>query len=175
MRLFLNPNGSTHLRELASEFDISPSQVREELQRLDQAGLLKSEKQGRQIKYRANQEHRLYPELNSMVRKALGMDRILESIIERLGELEQAWLIDDYAEGKDSGLIDLLLIGNINMENLADLVKKTERYVGRKIRPLVMTSDEFKQHEKLFVNRPALLLWSGTGTSATDKKKKNKT
>ena len=86
MRLFLNPQRQAYLRELAAEFDISPSQVKEELGQLHQAGLLRNERSGRQINYRANTTHPLFPELQSMVRKALGMDRILESIIERLGE-----------------------------------------------------------------------------------------
>ena len=69
-----------------------------------------------------------------MVQKAMGMDHIIESIIKRLGNLEEAYLIDDYAEGKDTGIIDLVLIGNIDQENLVDLARKTERYIERKIR-----------------------------------------
>ena len=99
MRLFLNPKQNAYLRELAEEFNASPSQVREELRHLDDAGFLDSHKNGRQIQYQANQKHPLFHELQSMVQKALGMDRILDSILERLGNLEEAYLIDDYAEG----------------------------------------------------------------------------
>jgi len=159
MRLFLNPNQHAYLREMAGEFNISPSQVRDELQHLNDAGLLEREKSGRQINYRANQKHPLFPELHSMVQKALGMDRILDSIIERLGNLEQAWLLGDYAEGKDTGLIDLLLVGAINQENLEDLVSKTERYIGRKIRTLVLMADEFDRLNPVFSERSMLLLW----------------
>ena len=87
------------------------------------------------------------------------MNRILDSIIHRLGHLEQAFLVDDYAMGKDSGLIDLVLVGDIDQENLQDLVKKTERYIERKIRTLVLSNDEVKRMEPLFVERPRLLLW----------------
>lgn len=159
MRLFLNPERQAYLRELADEFRVSPSQVRDELKHLNDAGLLESEKSGRQINYRANKKHPLFPELHSMVRKALGMDQILESIIERLGNLEQAWLLDDYAEGKDTGLIDLLLVGDINQRNLDDLVKKTERYLDRKIRTLVLGSKEYEQMGAMFGMRPQLMLW----------------
>ncbi len=53
-----------------------------------------------------------------MVKKALGMDKILKSMLERLGNLEEAILIDNYAIGKDTGTIDLILIGDINQKNL---------------------------------------------------------
>ncbi len=159
MRLFLNPNQHAYLREMAGEFNLSPSQVREELQHLNEAGLLKREKCGRQINYQANEKHPLFPELSSMVQKALGMDRILDSIIERLGDLEQAWLIDDYAEGKDTGLIDLLLVGDVDQANLTDLVRKTEAYIGRVIRTLVVSANERDRLDHILRNRSRLLLW----------------
>ena len=159
MRLFLNPERNAYLRELSNEFNVSSSQVKDELQQLTASGLLISEKQGRQINYHANTEHPLFPELNSMVKKSLGMDRILESIIERLGNLKLAMLLDDYAEGKDTGLLDLLLVGDIKRNNLEDLVNKTEKYIGRKIRTLVLTENEFKNMKDNLSNRPNLILW----------------
>ena len=160
MRLFLNPEGNAYLRELAEEFAVSPSQVKDELSQLSQAGLLESERQGRQIHYRANTGHPLFPELHSMVRKALGMDRIIDSVIQRLGRLEFAFLLDDYAEGKDTGIIDLGLVGDIDQANLADLVRKTERYIGRKIRTLVLTRDEYERLRGVLGKRPLLPLWA---------------
>ncbi len=159
MRLFLNPEKQAYLRELSGEFGVSPSQVRDELRQLNDAGFLSSEKNGRQILYRANRNHPLYLELNSMVRKALGMDRILESIVERLGDLEKAYLAGDYAEGKDTGIIDLVLIGGIDQVNLADLVNKTEKYIGRKIRTLLLSHQEWDELYQRDVKKPVLLLW----------------
>jgi DNA-binding transcriptional ArsR family regulator len=159
MRLFLNPERHAYLRELSEEFSASPSQVREELRQLNEAGFLSSEKNGRQIHYRANQKHPLFAELNSMVRKALGMDRILESIIGRLGNLEKAYLIGDYAEGKDTGIIDLILVGNIDQENLADLVAKSEKYISRKIRTLTIAPRELEAMGQVFEKNPLFLLW----------------
>jgi len=160
MRLFLNPVQRAYLRELANEFDLAPSQVHEELKRLKESGLLNSTKNGRQINYSANQSHPLFNELHSMVKKAMGMDRILDSIINRLGNLKKAYLIDDYATGKDSGLIDLVLVGDINETTLKDLVEKTEKHIGRKIRTLVLNPSEHQKLHKTLSQRPQLVLWS---------------
>ncbi len=165
MRLFLNPQQQAYLRGLADEFDASTSQVREELQHLSEAGLLLSQKDGRQTNYQANQSHPLFPELQSMVKKSLGMDQIIESIVERLGNLQSAYLVDDYAQGKDTGLIDLWLVGEIDKENLDDLVLKTEKYIGRKIRTLVLSETEFADMQQLFNQRPSVLLWQSTRDS----------
>jgi DNA-binding transcriptional ArsR family regulator len=160
MRLFLDTAHHAHLRQLARELAASPSQVRDELRQLSEAGLLLSRQEGRQLVYRANAAHPMFPELRSMVHKALGMDRILDSIVRRLGDLEQAILIDDYAQGRDTGLVDLILVGDINQQNLLDLVAKTERYVNRKIRTLVLTSKEFAALSPTLSVRPQLTLWS---------------
>ncbi|NNE37482.1 MAG: winged helix-turn-helix transcriptional regulator [Gammaproteobacteria bacterium] len=159
MRLFLNPDQKSYIRELADEMHASSSQVSEELKKLTATGLLQTEKTGRQINYQANQTHPLYPELHSMVKKSLGMDRILDSILERLGDLQAAYLLDDYAQGKDTGLVDLLLVGDIDRENLDDLVKKTEKYINRKIRTIVLNQDEYQGMHEVFKNKPRLLLW----------------
>jgi DNA-binding transcriptional ArsR family regulator len=163
MRLFLNPDSRAHLRELASTFDASPGHVRAELQQLSRAGLLQSEKAGRQVEYRANREHPLFPELQSMVRKALGMDRILDSIVERLGDIQAAYLTGDYAEGRDTGIVDLVLVGDINRHNLDDLVVKTERYIQRRIRTLVLSREEFRVMQSAGRLRPVFCLWQAHG------------
>ena len=159
MRLFFNPNSKSYLRGLAREFEVSTNSVREELNQLMKTQLLKSERKGRQVYYMANQEHPLYPELKSMVGKVLGVDKMVDSIIKRLGDVEKAYLIDDYAEGKDSGIVDLLLVGNIDEYHLNDLTRKTERYIQRKIRTMVLTSREHEDFSPQLEKRPSVLVW----------------
>lgn len=159
MRLFLNPQRHAYLRELADEFQVSSSQIKGELDQLSNANLLVSEKKGRQVFFSANEKHPVFNELHSMVKKALGMDRILDSMISRLGNLEKALLVDDYAEGKDTGIIDLLLVGNIDMTNLFDLTQKTEKYIDRKIRTLVLSNEEFERLSPELNKRPQFQLW----------------
>ena len=159
MRLFLNPDRNAYLRELADEFAISTSLVSEELKQLKKAGFLESEKNGRQIHFHANRQHPLFSELNSMVKKALGMDKIIDSIVERLGNLKTAYLVGDYAEGKDTGIIDIVLVGDIDPYHLNDLTQKTERYIKRKIRTLVLNKEECEDFLEKFKSQPYLMVW----------------
>ena len=159
IRLFFNPETRSYLRELAKEFNVSTNSVREELNQLTRTNLLKSQKAGRQVYYMANISHPLFPELKKMVAKVMGIDQVIEGIVNRLGHLEKAFLIDDYAEGKDSGIIDLLLVGEIDQHQLNDLSKKTERYIKRKIRSLVLTSKEYEEMLPRLKDRPSILIW----------------
>ncbi len=163
-RFFFNPLTKSYLRELAKEFSLSTNSVREELNQLTKTRLLLSEKKGRQVLYCANTEHPLFPELKSMVGKVMGIDQVIDSIITRLGDLEEAYLIDDYAEGKDTGIIDLLLVGKIDEYHLNDLSRKTERYIKRKIRSLVLSNSEYKEMAPGLKHRPKILIWAKNGT-----------
>ena len=159
MRFFFNPKTQSYLRELAKEFNVSSNAVREELNQLTSTNLLKSEKNGRQVYYTANTDHTLFPELKSMVAKVMGIDKVIDGIVSRLGDLEQAYLIDDYAEGKDTGIIDILLVGNIDQYHLNDLTRKTEQYIKRKIRSLVLSREEYKNFLTELEKRPNVVIW----------------
>ena len=159
MRFFFNPQTRSYLRELAKEFEVSTNAVREELNQLKKTELLNSQKDGRQVYYMANTGHSLFPELKSMVSKVLGIDQVIDGIVHRLGDLEKAYLIDDYAEGKDSGIIDLLLVGNIDRYHLNDLSRKTERYIKRKVRTLVLSREEFEDYQTRLKQQPNVLIW----------------
>lgn len=159
IRFFFNPETRSYLRELAKEFNVSTNSVREELNQLKRTNVLKAEKNGRQIYYMANQDHPLFPELRSMVAKVMGIDKVIDGIVKRLGNLERAYLIDDYAEGKDSGIIDIILVGNIDHYHLNDVNRKTERYIKRKIRSLVFSREEFEEFLPELTKRPSALIW----------------
>ena len=159
VKFFFNPKTRSYLRELASEFNVSTNSVREELNQLTRTHLLKSERSGRQVFYTANPDHPLFNELKSMVSKVMGIDQVIEGIVNRLGDLEKAYLIDDYAEGKDTGIIDLLLVGDIDQYHLNDLSRKTERYINRKIRSLVVSKEEYSHLGPNLEQRPRILIW----------------
>jgi len=159
VRLLLNPGVRAYLRGLATEFNVSPNAVRTELNNLRKHKVLTSERDGRNIYYRANTGHPLFPELSSMVRKITGIDELVKSVVDRLGNLEAAYLVGDYARGADTGIIDVVLVGEIDRVQLDDFVAKTEAYIERKIRSLILTREEFERLHGTNGFKPILQLW----------------
>jgi len=158
MRLFLNPGNSAYLRGLADDFGESTNAVRLELNKFEEAGLLETETQGNKKFYHANKKHPLFKDINSIILKYVGIDRIIETIIGRLGNLEKLYLSGDYAEGKDSGIIDLVFVGDIDKKYLINLVDKSEKLIGKKLRYIhYSTSDWTAASEKNMKSQ--LLLW----------------
>jgi len=84
---------------------------------------------------------------------------VIDGIVNELGELETAYLIGDYAEGKDSGIIDLVLIGKVDKNHLNYLIERTEHYIKRKIRPLVLNRQEYEKLLPGLRKRPRVLVW----------------
>lgn len=140
VKFFSNQGNKGYLRGLAEEFHESTNSVRVELNRLSQAGLLLSSNSGKTKRYEANQLHPLYEEIRSIVSKYLGFDRLIEVVIKKLGNVERAMIIGDYAKGIDSGTIHLVLIGkDINFEYLDFLIKKAEEKIRRTVKVKVFT------------------------------------
>lgn len=106
--------------------------------------MLHSEQQGNRKLFKVNSEHPLYGEINSIVKKYFGLDVIVEWIANRLGNLKAVYLTGDIAKGKDVGLIDLILVGDIDQNYLLKLIEKAEKLVKRKIRYLIYSENEFK-------------------------------
>ena len=154
LKLFLNPDVSCYLRELATEFAVSPNAVKEELDSLTEAGYLEKKKQGRSLFFRANTKHPIFPELHSIVKKSLGIDRVIEDVRRDLGEVHAVYILDDYALGKDSGLIDLLIVGEVKTDRLREYVRLTEEKIRRKLRVMVIGVDEFETSKQTFLQRP---------------------
>ena len=144
VKFFLNPTLKAYLRQLANEFGESTNSVRLELNRLKEAGLLESRNEGNTVVYQAKQNHPLFPEIRKIVTKVTGIDSVVESLIERIGNMEEAYLVGDYAKGTDSGLIDVVLIGELDKTILQEAVDTAEKLIDRKIRTLVLTKDEFE-------------------------------
>jgi hypothetical protein len=164
MRLFLNPGNSAHLRGLAEEFDESTNAVRLELNRFEEAGMVTSEASGNKKLYKANNAHPLYLDINKILLKYIGVDQVIEYVICRMGELEKVYMTGDYAMGRDSGLIDLIFVGDINKAYLMEMVGKAETLVKKKIRYMTYESSEWDlQRERELKSGKTLLLWEKNG------------
>ena len=159
MKFFLNPDTRSYLRELALEFNESTNSVRLELNRLKKANLLSSENSGRTVQYRANIEHSLFSEIRSLVEKYMGLDQVVDKLVKKLGDVKSAYIIGDYARGRDSGLIDILLIGKINQVELDRIAERRGKDISRKIRPLVVTVKELRFLWSQLDMDHALLIW----------------
>lgn len=151
LRLFLNLNSTAYLRGLSDEFGESTNAIRIELNRFEQANMLTSENKGNKKIYKANLYHPLFKEIHNLLLKHTGIYQLIEQVISHMKQVEQVYLAGDYALGKDLGIIDLVVIGDLNKNSLISLGAKAEKLTSRKVRFLTY---EKKEWEKLHQLRP---------------------
>jgi DNA-binding transcriptional ArsR family regulator len=160
-KFFLNSSTKAYLRGLESEFGDSSNSIRIELNRFEEAGLLKSLREGNKKIYQANQKHPLFCDIHNIIMKETGIDLVIEKVIHRIGKLLIIYLTGDFARGLDSHLIELILVGyDIDKEYLARKVSQAEELVGRKVSFIVFEPKEARVKLKSFLPADLLLIWN---------------
>ncbi|WP_369415203.1 ArsR family transcriptional regulator [Belliella calami] len=134
IKFFSNPKNQGHLRGLADEFGDSTNAIRKELNNLTEAGLLIKVADKNKIDYQANIEHPLFSNLQDIIRKYLGLDRLLATVLERMGNVNQVALVGDYARGLDSGKIEVQITGeDLDEQYLEMLENKIESLIHKHV------------------------------------------
>ncbi len=134
VKFFINVANEGHLRGLATEFNESTNSIRKELNNLSEAGYLEKENVQNRVLYKANSRHPLFGLLQKVVRTYIGLDAITAQVLERMGSVEKIILTGDYANGIDSGIIEVTLIGkSLNKNYVENLSAKIEEVINRKV------------------------------------------
>lgn len=160
-KFFLNSSTRAHLRGLEAEFGDSTNAIRVELNRFEEAGLLVSSQESNKKLYQANDQHPLFSDIHNIILKETGLDKVIEKIIHRMGDLTGVYLTGDFAHGKDSSMIELVLVGsNIDKDYLLGKMSQAEKLVGRKVTCKVIEPENAEEY--ILKNKPAdlLPLWS---------------
>lgn len=164
MKFFLNSNSRSYLRNLETEFGESTNSIRLELNKFEKAGLLTTEVDGNKKFFRANTLHPLFKDIHNILMKHVGFDKIIERVVNKLGNLQKVYVAGDFAKGIDNQIIDLIFIGdNINKEFLIKLVEKTEKLISKKIRYVVFGIQEFTDYMAHQNESDLLILWKSEG------------
>jgi len=162
LKFFLNSSASAYLRSLESEFGESTNAIRVELNRFKKVGLLETFSKGNKKMFRANTNHPMFSDIQNLLKKYIGIDQIIEKIINRLEKVKQVYISGAFALGNDSPVIDLIVIGNdIDRNYLSSLIEKTEKLVKHHISFAVIKSDEIETYrKKMSKSEELLLIWN---------------
>lgn len=151
IKFFVNIANRGYLNSLANEFGESTNSVRKELNNLTSSGYLIKKENNNKVIYSANVDHPLFEVLQSIVRKHLGIEDIVSRILNNIGVIKKIILLGDYASGIDSGIIDVLIIGNeINREYLDNLQPKIEKEINRKVNFMISSTGTSQKGLVLF-------------------------
>ncbi|PWA04873.1 helix-turn-helix domain-containing protein [Flavobacterium psychrotolerans] len=134
VKFFINVANNGYLRGLAEELNESTNSIRKELNNLLESGYLEKESIQNKVIYKANTQHPLFGILQKIVHQHIGLDTIVEMILQRMGAIDKVVIIGDYANGSDSGIIEVVLVGTeLNVQYIDQLAIKIEKEIKRKV------------------------------------------
>lgn len=166
--LLMRPEQQIHLRELARVIGAAPGTLKKELDALCEAGLLRAERVGNQVRFCANSAHPVFPELQALIRKTIGLvDALRLSLAPLAGRIDAAFVFGSMASGTESAGsdIDLMVVGDAGFAEVVDATYEAQAALGREINPKVMSASEWqakKAERNAFLqdvlNKPRIML-----------------
>ncbi|MBA3679596.1 MAG: ArsR family transcriptional regulator [Bacteroidetes bacterium] len=161
LKFFLNSKNTAYLRGLEEEFGESTNGIRIELNKFEKSGFLRSFSEGNKKVFTVNTMHPLFNDINKIILKMVGLEYVIDYIVQRIGDLEKVYLVGKLSKGQDTDIIDLVLVGNkLNKTFLIEQIEKAENKIGKKIRYVNYTPQEFDLNKITEPGMHPLLLWS---------------
>jgi len=134
MKFFINAQNTGYLRGLETEFGESTNAIRMELNRFEEAGLLVAESERNRKIFRANTQHPWFGDIHKLLLKYTGIEQIVDEVVNRLGNLQRAYVTGEFAQGQPGDNLELLLVGDqFDLEYLDKLIVRAEKMVSFKV------------------------------------------
>jgi hypothetical protein len=147
-KLLLNPASTVYLRGLERDLGVSSNTVRLELNKLSDMQLIQEQTDDENIKtkhYSVNTKHPMFKSLRGVIMQYVGLDQIIENVLDKLGNVDEVYLTGDLALGKNNPFVDLVIVGDVDKAYLYQLIEKAETLIDKKIRLAIYQPQEFTE------------------------------
>lgn len=147
LSLFLSHPGTIiHVRDIVRKVGEEINAVRRELAHMEKAGMVTKEQRANRLFYTFRKDYALYFELLELVGKTSGLGYDIYKNKAKLGKIKYAMISGRFLRNipkHSSTDVDLLIVGNVVLPELAQLVKQEEVRRNRELNYTVMTEEEF--------------------------------
>ncbi len=147
LRFFARPSLERHVRALARETGWSPTIIGRELNNLERAGILRSERIGNLRIYSVDSDSPVATEIRSLIQKTIGIEARLRVALLGLDGIEEAFIYGSYARGDERATsdLDVMIVGSVDQEELSEQITQAERDLGRDVNPVTYEPVELER------------------------------
>ncbi|HJX45716.1 MAG TPA: hypothetical protein VJ399_00930 [Patescibacteria group bacterium] len=148
---FSNVKEMYHVRGVVRELKEEINAVRLGLERLENAGILKKEPRGNRIYYWPRPDYEFFGDILSMVAKSTGLGSQIIANRKKIGSISFVMFSGGFArriDRKKEDMVDILVVGDVVLPELASLVRMEESKRGKEINYTVMSKEEFEFRKK---------------------------
>lgn len=140
-----------HVRGIVRAVKEEINSVRRELKRLEKIGLLKSEARGNRLYYWVRSDFLYFGDMLSIVAKSSGLGAEIIANRNKIGKVASVMFSGRFARRKKrkrDDEVDVLILGDIVLPELAAIIRKEESIRGKEINYTVMSKEEFVFRKK---------------------------
>ncbi len=152
LELFLSDTRELyHVRGMVREIKEEINAIRRELDRFEKAGILKKENRGNRLYYWIRNDYPFFGDLISMVAKTRGLGQEIIANKGKIGKINFVMFSGRFVRRKDRKReddVDMLIVGEIVLPELAAIIRKEETKRGKEINYTVMSKEEFDFRKK---------------------------
>lgn len=144
--LLENPREMYHVREFVRRTGEEINAVRRELARMEESGMVLKEVRGNRLYYWFNRDYSFFQELLQMVAKTTGLGYEIRKNRGKIGKINFVMFSGQFVhniERVSPDQVDMLVVGDIVLPELASFVKQEETKRGIEINYSAMTREEF--------------------------------
>jgi predicted nucleotidyltransferase len=145
--LFAHPDRAFYLREIIAATGAGTGQVQRELENLVSVGLVLREPRANQVYFRANAEAPVFDELKSIVAKTFGVADVVRDLLAPFAQrIQVAFIYGSVARAEDTARsdIDLMIVGDVMLSELANTLHEAETRLKRPVAPTIYEAQEFR-------------------------------
>ena len=145
--LLSDPTQIHHVRDLVRQTGEEINAVRRELARMEGLGMVKKEPRGNRLYYWFRHDYIYYFDLLSLVAKATGLGANIIKNHNKIGQIRLAMLSGPFVRHEPRKIqneVELLIVGNLNLTELANVIRLEEAKRGVSINYTPMTDEELK-------------------------------
>jgi predicted nucleotidyltransferase len=146
--LFMHPDESFYVRQLARIIGASPGAVPRDLKPLTSVGILERTSKGREVFYQVNRSSPIFEELRGIFLKTAGISAELRRALEPLSNrIRVALLHGSAVKGalRAESDIDLIVVGDVAFGDIVSALGPAQGRLGREINPIVYSVEEFRE------------------------------
>lgn len=159
--LYLRPERATTLSALARELGLSHTTLSREADKLERAGIIRSERVGNQRRLHSNEASVYFPALRDLLLRAFGPVPLVEHSLRRTDGVKKAFLYGSWAArylgeaGDAPNDLDLLVVGSPQRSALARIARDLEQQLGYEINSTVVPVEDWEAKKSGFLQSVA--------------------
>ncbi len=152
-----HPGERFYYRQLIDILNASKQSIQNELNRLEKAGLLSSQKEGNIRFFWVNKNFILFPEIKSIILKTEGVGDELRKVFNNKRDIRSAFIYGSVAKNREDAQsdIDVMVIGDVSVDAVHEAIMRAAKQLGREINYSIFSPSDWKKQltqKKTFVS-----------------------